>query len=88
MYTFIDGDDAKYIEKIVEDCLIEILTEMFEMCFPNLVFPKIINVKVSRWSSKFSKGSHTFIKLGSSIKDIYELSRPVVSLFENKKICR
>jgi hypothetical protein len=82
LYTFIDGDDAKFVERLVEDCLIEILTELFERCFPNLVFPKIESVKVSRWSLKYSKGSHTFIKLGSSIKDINELSRPIVSLFK------
>jgi hypothetical protein len=65
--------------------LVEILTEMFEICFPNLVFPKIEGVKVSRWSLKYSKGSHTFIKVGSSIKDIYELSRPIVSIFIKEK---
>ena len=38
--SFITGKNAKYIEDLDNECLLEILYEMLVKCFPNFEWPK------------------------------------------------
>ena len=40
LYTFICGEDAKYIEELENPCLLEVLHEMLVKCFKKMVIPK------------------------------------------------
>ena len=75
--TQISGEAAKYIESIPDDLLSKAFQELLCHFYPDNPCPQPEQLIRSRWFSEpFMHGSHTFIKLGSSIHDIKQLAQP------------
>lgn len=79
LYTFIGGEDAKYLETIKDETtLVDIFDELFQRCFSDKNMPRPMRVLRSRWySNEFEKGSYSFVKIGASIGDIKALASSV-----------
>jgi len=77
LITHINGEAAKYIETIPDDLLSNCFQELFSRFYPDNQIPKPNQLIRSQWFNKpFTYGSHTFIKIGSSIHDIKQLAMP------------
>lgn len=77
LVTQIAGDAAKYIEKISDDLLAQAFQELLSHFYPDNQAPKPKQLIRSSWSNQpFIHGSHTFVKIGSSIHDIKQLAIP------------
>jgi hypothetical protein len=44
LYSEIAAESAEYIEELEEECLIDVLHEMFTKCFPGLSIPRPVSV--------------------------------------------
>ncbi|RMZ99367.1 spermine oxidase-like [Brachionus plicatilis] len=78
LVCFLVGKEALFIENLEEECLIDVINELFVKCFFDLKLPKPKRVLRSRWNEdKFALGSYTYIKIGSGLKDVKELHRPL-----------
>ena len=65
------------METIPDDLLCLAFQELLCQFYPDNPSPKPQEVIRSRWFNEpFTNGSHTFIKLGSSIHDIKQLAQP------------
>ena len=77
LVTQINGEAAKYIETIPDELLAMAFQELFFHFYPDNPSPKPEQILRSRWyHSPFVRGSHTFIKIGSSIHDVKQLATP------------
>ncbi len=75
--TQISGEAAKYIETIPDDLLSAAFQELLSHFYPDNQTSKPTQLIRSRWFNQpFIRGSHTFIKIGSSIHDIKQLAVP------------
>ena len=75
--TQISGEAAKFIETIPDDLLAVALQELLGHFYPDNPSPLPEQLIRSQWfNDPFTRGSHTFIKLGSSIHDIKQLAMP------------
>ena len=80
---FVVGYNASYIEQLSEECLIDVIYELFFNCFPKLNLPKPVKIIRSKWNEeKFTLGSYTYIKTGSTIQDVKAIVEPMVKLIE------
>jgi monoamine oxidase len=78
LLCFTTGNDAVYIERLSDECLMDVLCELFAICFAKLKLPKPKQLVRSRWASEpFARGSYTYVKTGSSINDCRSLSQPL-----------
>lgn len=41
---FVCGEDAKFIETLQEECLLDVIHELFTKCFPKLKLPRPIKI--------------------------------------------
>ncbi|CAF1378465.1 unnamed protein product [Rotaria magnacalcarata] len=77
LVTRISGEAAKYIETIPDDLLAMAFQELLYHFYPDNQTPKPEQLIRSRWFNEpFIRGSHTFIKIGSSMHDIKQLAVP------------
>jgi spermine oxidase len=77
LVTEIGGDAGKYIEVIPDELLTNCFQEIFSRFYSDYQMPKPNKLIRSQWFNKpFIYGTHTFIKLGSSIHDIKQLAIP------------
>lgn len=77
LVTQITGDAAKYIEKITDDLLAQAFQELLSHFYPDNQTPQPKQLIRSSWSNQsYIHGSHTFVKIGSSIHDIKQLAVP------------
>ena len=75
--TQISGEAAKYIEMIPDELLAEAFRELLCHFYPDNPSPKPEQIIRSRWfTRRFTHGTHTFIRIGSSIHDIKQLAVP------------
>ncbi|CAF2827921.1 unnamed protein product [Rotaria sp. Silwood2] len=75
--TQISGEAAKYIETISDELLAMAFQELLCLFYPDNQSPLPEQLIRSRWFNQpFIRGTHTFIKLGSSIHDIKQLAVP------------
>ncbi len=44
LISFVCGEDAKYIETLQEECLIDVIHELFTKCFPKLKLPRPVKL--------------------------------------------
>lgn len=78
LVTEISGEAAKYVETIPDDLLSASFEELLCHFYPDNPSPSAEKIIRSRWFNEpFVCGSHTFIKLGSSIHDIKQLASPI-----------
>lgn len=77
LITQIAGEAAKYIENIPDDLLAAAFQELLSHFYPDNQTPRPEQILRSRWfNQSYVHGSHTFIKIGSSIHDIKQLALP------------
>ncbi|UJR27805.1 hypothetical protein I4U23_009074 [Adineta vaga] len=75
--TTICGEAAKYMETIPDDLLAIALQELLGHFYPDNPSPLPEQLIRSQWFNEpYIHGSHTFVKLGSSIHDIKQLAMP------------
>jgi spermine oxidase len=78
LLCFTTGNDAVYIERLSDECLMDVLCELFAICFAKLKLPKPKQLVRSKWASEpFARGSYTYVKTGSTINDCRSLSLPL-----------
>ncbi|CAF0978144.1 unnamed protein product [Brachionus calyciflorus] len=78
LICFVVGRDALFIEKLEEECLIDVIDELFSKCFPHLNLPKPKHVIKSKWGNdQYANGSYTYIKTGSTVSDVKALAQPL-----------
>ena len=81
LYGFIAGNDAIFTESQTDQCLLNIIYEMISKVFPKLKIPKPSKIIRSKWNSEeYTKGSYSYIKMGSSAKDMQALADPLVKI--------
>ncbi|CAF0888888.1 unnamed protein product [Brachionus calyciflorus] len=81
LFCFTAGKDAEYIENLEDECILDVISELLERSFPYANLPKPIKIIRSRWNSNaYSRGSYSYIRVGSSIEDMNTLAETV----ENK----
>ena len=77
LMTEIRGEAAKYIETIPDELLANAFQELLCQFYPDNPSPEPKQLIRSRWFNEpYIYGSHTYIKLGSSIHDIKQLALP------------
>ncbi|CAF1158250.1 unnamed protein product [Rotaria sordida] len=77
LVTQITGEAAKYIETISDELLAMAFQELLCLFYPDNQSPLPEQIIRSRWFHQpFIHGTHTFIKIGSSIHDIKQLAVP------------
>jgi monoamine oxidase len=78
LMCFTAGADSIFIETLSDECLIDVLCELFTKCFPKLNMPKPKQLLRSSWASDpFARGSYTYMRTGSSISDCKTLASPL-----------
>ncbi|KAK0057399.1 spermine oxidase [Biomphalaria pfeifferi] len=87
---WLSGREAMYLESMSEEDLMRDMNRLVEMFVRTQrdTIPKLTRVIRTSWSSnKFTKGSYSFMLLGSSQEDIYSLMSPITKNLEdgNKK---
>ncbi len=84
LLCFTVGQDAVFIESLSDECLLDVINEIFSKCFAKLNLPKPKQIIRSKWNSDpFSCGSYTYIKTGSSINDCKALVQPLVIFYHS-----
>lgn len=72
------GNEALELEGLDENTINTQITEQFRKFFDDPNFPRADNVIVTRWGrEEYTLGSYSFIRRGSSPKDIEHLQRPI-----------
>ncbi|CAF0888908.1 unnamed protein product [Brachionus calyciflorus] len=75
---FTAGKNAEYIEKLDDECVLDVISELLERSFPYANLPKPVKVIRSRWNSNaFTRGAYSYIKVGSSIEDMNNLAETI-----------
>ena len=78
LFAFLVGNGSIYSESMSDECMIDVIAELFGIFFPNLNIPRPRNVIRSKWSSNgLVKGSYSFVKVGSTMNDVNTLAKPV-----------
>ena len=79
LYGFIVGNDAVLSEYQTDQCLLDIVYETLTKVFTKLAIPKPKAIIRSKWNGEeYTKGSYSFIKMGSSTNDIKTLADALV----------
>lgn len=77
LVTQVSGEAGKYTETIPDELLALALQELLCHFYPDNPSPVPEQLLRSRWShNPFTRGSHTFIKLGANVHDIKQLAAP------------
>ncbi|CAF0706862.1 unnamed protein product [Brachionus calyciflorus] len=78
LFCFNVGKNADYIEKLEDECILDVISELLERNFPFADLPKPIKVIRSKWNSNpNTRGTYSYIKVGSSIEDMKTLAQNV-----------
>ncbi|CAF0978123.1 unnamed protein product [Brachionus calyciflorus] len=78
LLVFNAGKNAEYIEKLKDECVLDVITELIERCFSYAKLPKPVKIIRSKWSNNINtRGSYSFVKVGSSIDDMNTLAETV-----------
>lgn len=73
------GADGAFSETVSDQCMIDIIYELFMKFFPKLNIPKAKTILRSKWTTNpLYRGSYSFVKVGSTIQDYDTLAKPVV----------
>ncbi|CAF3912273.1 unnamed protein product [Adineta steineri] len=77
LVTEISGENSKYIEQIPDELLLLAFQELLCHFYPDNESPIAKQIIRSQWyNQSFIHGSHTFIRIGTSIHDIKQLAMP------------
>ena len=78
LFAFLVGNGSIYSESMSDECLIDVIAELFGIFFPKLNIPRPRHVIRSKWSSNsLVQGSYSFVKVGSTMNDVNTLAKPV-----------
>jgi monoamine oxidase len=81
LLCFVAGADAIYIETLSDECLMDVICELFTKCFPKMNLAKPRQILRSSWASDpFARGSYTYMRAGSTISDCKTLATPIVNI--------
>lgn len=78
LYTFLYGENALFSEKLSDQALIDLFTEILAKGFPQIKLPRIKQLVRSKWGTNpYARGAYAHIKLGSSAQDVEALLEPI-----------
>lgn len=76
--SLVAGEEGIFTETLSDECLIDVVSELFAKCFPKLHLPRPKKIIRSKWSSdKFTKGSYTYMTIKTTTEDVENLREPL-----------
>ena len=80
LVAWISGDEAEYMETLKDDDVIETCAQIIRQFLGNPSIPRPTKMVRSSWcTNPFTRGSYTYIGMGSDESDITNLAQPVCS---------
>ena len=85
---WVTGEEAATLEGLSAQAVNQQLTTQLRRFFADPAFPPADHVTITRWGADpFTRGSYSYISVGSSVEDVKRLAMPVYHRATDAKVC-